>query len=176
MNLKEYQQAATRTVAYLGDLRLDLAHMVLGMGSELNELQDAIRNRDKVNIHEEQIDICWYVANYCTLRNKNFEDFAPKRQRLSYYNEEELNDLYYWISVLQDLVKKYIVYNREIDVDFEAEALQNIVECCNWHDFEEGLSRNIAKLKARFPEKFTEENANNRNLEVERAILEGNKN
>jgi hypothetical protein len=42
----------------------------------------------------------------------------------------------------------------------------------NW---EEGLERNIAKLKARFPEKFTEENAEHRNLEVERQILEGKK-
>lgn len=32
---------------------------------------------------------------------------------------------------------------------------------------------NIAKLRARFPNKFTEFDANNRNLDVERAILEG---
>jgi NTP pyrophosphatase (non-canonical NTP hydrolase) len=40
----------------------------------------------------------------------------------------------------------------------------------NW---EEGLARNIAKLKARYPEKFTVENADNRDLEKERGILEG---
>jgi NTP pyrophosphatase (non-canonical NTP hydrolase) len=40
-------------------------------------------------------------------------------------------------------------------------------------DFEETLKRNIAKLKARFPEKFTNENAINRDLETERKILEG---
>lgn len=39
--------------------------------------------------------------------------------------------------------------------------------------FDEGLERNIAKLKARYPEKFSNEAAINRNLVVERNILEG---
>lgn len=38
--------------------------------------------------------------------------------------------------------------------------------------FEEGQANNIAKLKARFPEKFSEHFANNRDLENERWILE----
>lgn len=39
-------------------------------------------------------------------------------------------------------------------------------------DFESVQRTNIAKLRARFPNKFTEFDANNRNLDVERAILE----
>lgn len=39
---------------------------------------------------------------------------------------------------------------------------------------EDLLTKNNAKLKARYPEKFTDENANVRDLEVERQILEGN--
>ena len=35
------------------------------------------------------------------------------------------------------------------------------------------LERNIAKLRARFPEKFTEHHAANRDLDTERQILEG---
>lgn len=42
-------------------------------------------------------------------------------------------------------------------------------------DFEEILTRNIAKLKARFPDKFTSENAIERDLTKERDILEGKK-
>jgi hypothetical protein len=34
------------------------------------------------------------------------------------------------------------------------------------------LKTNISKLEARYPEKFTQENALNRNLENERKILE----
>lgn len=40
-------------------------------------------------------------------------------------------------------------------------------------DMETTLTRNIAKLKARFPNKFTNEDAVNRNLDIERKILEG---
>lgn len=43
-------------------------------------------------------------------------------------------------------------------------------------DFQALLERNIAKLRARFPHKFTSENAINRDLETERAILEGKDN
>jgi NTP pyrophosphatase (non-canonical NTP hydrolase) len=40
-------------------------------------------------------------------------------------------------------------------------------------DLSEAMDRNIAKLQARYPNKFTEESANNRDLEKERNILEG---
>ena len=40
-------------------------------------------------------------------------------------------------------------------------------------DFESVQRTNIAKLRARFPNKFTEFDANNRNLDAERQILEG---
>lgn len=40
-------------------------------------------------------------------------------------------------------------------------------------DFETEQNRVIEKLKARFPEKFTTEKANNRNLDAEREALEG---
>lgn len=39
-------------------------------------------------------------------------------------------------------------------------------------DFDEVASTNINKLKARFPEKFTQDKAYNRDLETEREILE----
>jgi len=38
--------------------------------------------------------------------------------------------------------------------------------------FEEIQEKNIAKLRARFPDKFTEDNANNRDLDKEREVLE----
>ena len=42
-------------------------------------------------------------------------------------------------------------------------------------DIEDGLEKNIAKLKERYPEKFDEDLAVNRDLETERKILEGDK-
>ena len=40
-------------------------------------------------------------------------------------------------------------------------------------DFETVMRTNIAKLKARYPDKFTEEKATHRDLNKERQILEG---
>ena len=39
-------------------------------------------------------------------------------------------------------------------------------------DFDEVATTNINKLKARFPEKFTQDKAYNRDLDTEREILE----
>lgn len=62
--------------------------------------------------------------------------------------KEELGDLLWYVSQAMD----------ELDTTYEIE-----------------MSRVIRKLKARYPEKFTEENAENRNLTKEREILEAKK-
>lgn len=79
---------------------------------------------------------------------------------------------------LLDMLKKTIFYGKPFD-------RTNLIEECGdmfWYvallcdaneiDLKDILDRNIAKLKARYPEKFTEHAANNRNLEKEREILE----
>jgi hypothetical protein len=47
----------------------------------------------------------------------------------------------------------------------------NICNINKW-DLREILETNINKLEARYPEKFTEDKALNRNLDIERKILE----
>lgn len=192
MKFNKYQEEALRTIKKLGegDLwghKMDLAHMALGMGSEISELFDAILKNDPVNIGEELVDCAgWYVANYCTLRNYDFNDFdvfsRGSVSDLIYDGKLETlkETLVYSISRLQDIVKKYLVYNREINREEESDILFTIVGAmcvgCRRHAGEEiyvFLERNIAKLRVRFPEKFTEELANNRNLTAERDTLEG---
>ena len=71
----------------------------------------------------------------------------------------------------QDMAKKGIIYGRPIDK-------VNIMEECGdilWYialaldaagfTMQEAMERNIAKLRKRFPEKFTEQNANVRDLD-----------
>lgn len=80
---------------------------------------------------------------------------------------------------LAEALKKAICSSDNIDLVNVLEEFGDI----NWYqaiavdtlngDFQKILERNIAKLKKRFPEKFTHENAINRNLQVERAVLEG---
>lgn len=81
-----------------------------------------------------------------------------------------------------DALKKHIFYGKELDRVNLAEEMGDLF----WYsaliadelgvDFESVMERNIAKLKARYGEKFTEERAEKRNLDTERNILDQQRN
>lgn len=79
---------------------------------------------------------------------------------------------------LVESVIKSMVNNKEIDLvnlsEEIGDVLWYIALLCNTFglSIENIMQQNIDKLKLRFPEKFTEENANKRNLESERQLLE----
>lgn len=79
---------------------------------------------------------------------------------------------------LLDAVKKCLFYNRVLDhINIEEEIgdlmwyVALVVDACGF-DFDSILDKNIRKLKARYPEQFEEDKAENRDLESERMILE----
>lgn len=179
MGLENYQQQAKRTCASLGSYKLDLAHMVLGIVSEHEEYLKALVEGDAINQKEELADICWYVANYCEIRGYEFYNILKNNKNLFEPKEDWINKVSFfdvYVSKLADYVKKFIAYGKEIDKVKEVEALSAILysitleEC--YFNFERDLDKNIKKLQARFPEKFTEEKALNRDLKTERKILE----
>ena len=179
MTLEEFKIECKRTCPTLGDLKLDLSHMVLGINSEINELEDAIKVKDITNIGEEIADGFWYVQNYLTFRNKTF-DFSTLNTILATDSRTLLNLLYRESSLLNDMVKKYIAYDKVInDIDEEVCIKQihlilvSLLAKYNL-SLSDVLDRNIEKLRVRFPEKFTTEKALNRDLVTERRILEGN--
>ncbi len=77
-----------------------------------------------------------------------------------------------------DALKKHIFYGKELDRVNLAEEMGDMfwylaIACDELGvEFESLMERNIAKLKARYGEKFTEERAENRDLGTEREILE----
>lgn len=77
-----------------------------------------------------------------------------------------------------DMLKKHFFYGKPLDkVNLREELgdqLWYIAMALRALDttFEAVMERNIAKLKARYPDKFTEELAENRDLTKEREILE----
>jgi NTP pyrophosphatase (non-canonical NTP hydrolase) len=79
---------------------------------------------------------------------------------------------------LADVFKKNIAYGKEIDWINVQEEMGDIFwylgNFCKMNNFnlEDILANNIKKLQARYPNKFTKEDALNRNLEVERKVLE----
>jgi NTP pyrophosphatase (non-canonical NTP hydrolase) len=82
------------------------------------------------------------------------------------------------VAEFTDMLKKHIFYGKPLDVVNLKEELFDTT----WYmaialdvlegSFEAGFERNIEKLKARYPDKFTEELAENRDLDKEREILE----
>lgn len=79
---------------------------------------------------------------------------------------------------LTDIFKKSMAYKKEVDWVNVKEELGDLMfyisSFCriNYLDLEEIIETNVAKLEARYPEKFTEHHALNRDLLHERKILE----
>lgn len=77
-----------------------------------------------------------------------------------------------------DALKKHIFYGKELDRVNLKEEMGDLfwylaIACDELGvDFEPLMARNIEKLKARYGEKFSEERAENRDLNSEREILE----
>ncbi len=80
---------------------------------------------------------------------------------------------------LMDQLKRHTMYGKDLDIVNLKEELGDLF----WYialmaktldvSFDELQEKNIAKLKARFGEKFTEDEALNRDLGSERKTLEG---
>lgn len=97
-------------------------------------------------------------------------------------NQENVTHMIYGmlteLGELADVYKKNIAYNKHLDEVNIKEELGDIMwywaGLCTLQDFNPSqiLETNIAKLKIRYPEKFTEDLAINRNLEAERRTLE----
>jgi NTP pyrophosphatase (non-canonical NTP hydrolase) len=77
-----------------------------------------------------------------------------------------------------DVLKKWVFYGRPVDeVNLEEELgdlMWYVAEAANalGADLGKIMATNIEKLRARYPDKFTEFDAQNRNLAKEREILE----
>lgn len=78
-----------------------------------------------------------------------------------------------------DMLKRHIFYGTPVDATNAIEELGDV----SWYQrvgcdalevgFAELLARNVAKLRVRFPEKFEERKAVERDLAVERNVLDG---
>ena len=120
-----------------------------------------------------------YVKDAMVTESKNFEAIAA---RLS--NPENIRILHAAIGLateageVQDALKKHLFYGKPLDKVNLAEEMGDIF----WYmailsdalgvGFDDIQTKNIAKLKARYGDKFTAAAALNRDLDAERKILE----
>ena len=83
------------------------------------------------------------------------------------------------VGELTDALKKHIFYGQDLD---RTNIIEEMGDVC-WFlalladnlkiSFEDVWERNIAKLKARYGDKFSQEKAEHRDLDKEREVLEG---
>lgn len=196
--LAEYQQLASRTCVDLGTPKANAFHMNSGIITEVGETIDPIKKYfaynkplDKVNIGEEIADTMWYIANKARMflsadklvklwsTNEFFvygigdfkANFAKEISQSNDENQKLITAsklLHYLVFSIPDLetTSEEDCYGIE-----DAIILYVICELIGL-DFWQILTNNIEKLQIRYPEKFTEEAALNRDLDAERKVLE----
>ena len=172
--LAEYQQLANRTCPDLGTNQLNELHMWLGVVTEIGETLDIFKKfiaykkpMDLVNLGEELADQCWYSANNAirTMDELIEPDFLTEVTVLLKQDGNTKEDVVcYLFADFLDTSREHDC-QRVFDIAFTVCELYEI-------DFWQILTNNITKLQIRYPEKFTEALALNRDLEAERKELE----
>lgn len=112
-------------------------------------------------------------------------EYQQKAERTLAKTKDSLTDDLHMILGMQtesaeiaDVYKKHVAYGKELDLVNVKEEIGDILwyiaNMCNLHgwDLRDIMNTNIKKLEARFPDKFSQEKALNRDLETERKILE----
>lgn len=113
------------------------------------------------------------------------KEYQEKAKRTLAKTADSLTDDLHMILGMQtesaeiaDVYKKHIAYGKELDLVNVKEEIGDqmwyIANLCNLHswDLRDIMDTNIKKLEARFPDKFSQEKALNRDLKTEREILE----
>lgn len=127
-------------------------------------MEEEIKQLTKINDIEEYV--AW-TGNTCAKLDNSLTDIV----HMLFGMTTEVGEL-------TDVFKKFIAYGKEIDtvnvIEELGDILYYIASFCRIYgvSLTEVIARNMAKLETRYPEKFTEYHANNRNLDKEREQLE----
>jgi NTP pyrophosphatase (non-canonical NTP hydrolase) len=183
----EYQGLAARTCPTLVEEGSDERHMNLGVITEIGETLDIFKKflaynkpMDLVNLGEELADISWYIVNKCRIENllleDNFDEVIAETKELvetRMFTQEGLPPELKAEAILTIILS---VYCAPVNTLFSAPIIQlgMLYHIASWFDldFFQCLTNNIDKLKVRYPERFTDEAAQSRDLKAERAELE----
>lgn len=187
-DILEYQGLAARTCPSLGtEQGLDERHMNLGVITEVGEALDIFKKfmaykkpMDLVNLGEELADIAWYIVNKCRFEDlhldDNFDEVLAETKELVDNKMFTQEGLPIELKAEAILTMLLVPYCAPVSNMFSAPIIQlaMLSHIASWFDldFFQCLTNNIEKLKVRYPEKFTEEAAQNRDLKAERTELE----
>lgn len=193
MNWNEYLPLAEKTLSTQfnceEEIYQKILHAVMGSLTEIEEILDNYSDGVLItdpnrqgSIAEESADIFWYISI-------PFRELNISKTDLEYTSIENIDTSKPFNTLISftktslkflDLLKKKIYYNKDIDkkemVDISSKMYLLLSKFCDHYNtnIDDILDKNIAKLKARYGDKFSSERAINRDLETERNILEGN--
>jgi NTP pyrophosphatase (non-canonical NTP hydrolase) len=189
MDLKQYVQDAVRTESRIDEIKINvltLQHLLASFVAT-GTMIDMIKKNTFYNkpIDTEKFDRLYQVATGELEFFRPIPHFShPTDPKFRTPIKLDPRLFHAIIGAVTESAELADALNKAIDND--TPDVVNVLEefgDINWYeaiaidtlggDFEELLTRNIAKLKARFPDKFTSENAIERDLDKERAILEG---
>lgn len=194
MSPDEFMQLALRTAPEPGSTAVgldtpevvDLLHGAVGICTEMGELMEAYEGNqfrllrmDTVNLIEECGDVLWYVAVVARgfrLRMSDLETNPLGSVPLSQVQCVMLATVEG--ARLLDVTKKYLFYGQRYSPAAVKLSCARIVAYLstllahNSFTLADAWDRNVAKLHARYPGKYTPERAIHRDPAAERAALE----
>lgn len=186
MNFNEYVPLAVRTESRIEKINFDrdalinLLKAFVAVGTMLDLMKKNVFYGKPIS--QEKWNDCFQVLDQST-RALKFSNNVPALLRV---NEIELDTRAFHSFVgiatesteLIEALLKVLVEGKSLDKVNVSEELGDI----SWYmaiaadalvlDLEKGLSINIEKLRKRFPDKFSQERAINRDIDTERIILE----
>jgi NTP pyrophosphatase (non-canonical NTP hydrolase) len=199
MIAQEYASLARVTLKVL-PFRHHMIHMGLGIVGEFGELIDAVKKEyiygkvvDHINHIEEVGDVLWYVANLLpelsveakymqTALDKGYTRGLQIQQTEKVHEDMNMGEI---ILSLTEAIAKQAAQLARLNPEevpgtsFAVQIIENFAGntgvLCGLLgvDSSMAMERNIAKLKARYGDKFSSEAALNRDLGAERSVLEG---
>jgi len=199
MNFAEYTEGVLRTAGndfpnswqtHVPAKLYQVTHALVGLTTELGELRELLvpSSLNLASWREELGDAWWYAALLAYHLNDGdmhhqyaFRDepIEPEANDHENYLRRALDNLNIIVAAGMDVVKRKIYYNAP-DTDAKSQwslidvgAIIMYLDTIQWPmDTDNVWEVNLAKLRKRFPHKFSLEEALNRDLTAERKILE----
>lgn len=185
MDTKTYLEQSKRTATEVTLVDLKQVDEELGkkLISELLLLSQASFDADymkRVLFYKEEVH---KASTRCMMGSERIDElYEAPRENVSMSGKEDLLHAILGITSeageLTEAMAKGLVLNTPIDSVNIVEELGDVL----WYvamalrsvnsSFEEAMEKNITKLKIRFPKKFSQEDAFNRDLQAEREVLE----
>lgn len=188
MNWIEYLPLAEKTLSrefHCQEKEQLYLHAVIGSLTEIEELLDNYEDGQlKTDVYqqgsvaEESADIFWYLSILFRELNLDISDNQTSIEESINTPFKTLLEFLKENLKMLDVMKKKLYYNKQIDVmSFISSTFKLFTlleKYCSFYntDINLILEKNILKLKARYGEKFSSEKAINRDLDLEKKILE----